>query len=91
MMPYSDVFKGEDYNGWHHYAFTWTQTSLALYIDGKRVAHTTGQLDTELLAKGDITLAIPLHRTLGRSFNNKSAFFLDELKIWNYAKTSFDP
>lgn len=90
MMPYSDVFKGEDYNGWHHYAFTWTRTSLSLYIDGKRVANTTGQLNAEWLAKGDIILAIPLHRTLGRSFNNKSAFLMDELKIWNYAKTNFD-
>ena len=90
MMPYSDVFKGEDYNGWHHYAFTWTQTSLALYIDGKRVAQTIGQLDAEMLSKGDLTLAIPLHRTMGRSFNNKSAFYMDELKIWNKAKTEFD-
>ena len=90
MMPYSDVFKGEDYNGWHHYAFTWTQTSLALYIDGKRVAHTIGQLDAEMLSKGDLILAIPLHRTMGRSFNNKSAFYMDELKIWNKAKTEFD-
>ena len=90
LMPYSDVFKGEDYNGWHHYAFTWTLTSLSLYIDGKRVAHTTGQLNAEWLAKGDITLAIPLHRTLGKSFNNKSAFLMDEFKVWNYAKTSFD-
>ena len=90
IMPYSDVFNGEDYNGWHHYAFAWTQTSLSLYIDGKKVAHTTGQLNARLLEKGDITLAIPLHRTLGRSFNNKSAFFMDELKIWNYAKTNFD-
>ena len=90
MMPYSDVFKGEDYNGWHHYAFTWTQTSLTLYIDGKKVAHTIGKLDVGLLAKDDITLAIPLHRTFGKSFNNKSAFYMDELKIWNKAKTEFD-
>ncbi len=90
IMPYSDVFKGEDYNGWHHYAYTWTTTNLSLYIDGKRVAHATGRLDTELLAKGDMTLTIPLHRTLSRSSGNKSAFLMDELKIWNYAKTSFD-
>ena len=90
MMPYSDVFKGEDYNGWHHYAFTWTQTSLSLYIDGKKVAHTIGKLDVGLLAKDDITLAIPLHRTFGKSFNNKSAFYMDDLKIWNKAKTEFD-
>ena len=90
IMPYSDVFKGEDYNGWHHYAYTWTPTNLSLYIDGKCVAHATGRLDTELLAKGDMTLTIPLHRTLSRSSGNKSAFLMDELKIWNYAKTSFD-
>lgn len=90
MMPYSDVFKGEDYNGWHHYAFTWTQTSLMLYIDGKKVAHTIGKLDVGLLAKDDMTLAIPLHRTFGKSFNNKSAFYMDELKIWNKAKSEFD-
>ncbi len=90
IMPYSDVFKGEDYNGWHHYAYTWTTTNLSLYIDGKSVAHATGRLDTELLAKGDMTLTIPLHRTLSRSSGNKSAFLMDELKIWNYAKTSFD-
>ena len=90
IMPYSDVFKGEDYNGWHHYAYTWTTTNLSLYIDGKCVAHATGRLDTELLAKGDMTLTIPLHRTLSRSSGNKSAFLMDELKIWNYAKTSFD-
>ena len=90
MMPYSDVFRGEDYNGWHHYAFTWTLTSLSFYIDGKRVAHTTGRLNAEQLGKGDITLAIPLHRTLGKSYNNKSAFYMDELKIWNYAKMKFD-
>lgn len=89
MMPYSDVFKGEDYNGWHHYAFTWTQTSLSLYIDGKEVAHTIGRLDVGLLAKDDITLAIPLHRTFGKSFNNKSAFYMDDLKIWSFAKREF--
>jgi len=90
MMPYSDVFKGEDYNGWHHYAFTWTMSSLSLYIDGKRVSHATGRLNTELLSKDDIILAIPFHRTLGKSFNNKSAFLMDDFKIWNYAKTDFD-
>ena len=54
------------------------------------VAHTIGQLDAEMLSKGDLTLAIPLHRTMGRSFNNKSAFYMDELKVWNKAKTEFD-
>ena len=44
MMPYSDIFKGENYNGWHHYAFVWTSTRLAIFLDGKELCGTTGQL-----------------------------------------------
>ena len=90
MMPYSDIFKGEDYNGWHHYAFVWTQTSLAIFIDGREACRATGNVITQEIANTAVTLDIPLNRTTGKSFNNKSAFFMDELKIWNFAKTSFD-
>lgn len=90
MMPYSDIFKGEDYNGWHHYAFVWTQESLAIFIDGREVCRATGNVNTQEIANTSVTLDIPLNRTTGKSFNNKSAFYMDELKIWNYAKTSFD-
>jgi len=90
MMPYSDIFKGEDYNGWHHYAFTWTPTSLSIFIDGREVCHATGTVNTDAIANNAITLDIPLSRTTGKSFNNKSAFLMDELKIWNFAKREFD-
>ena len=65
MMPYSDVFKGQNYNGWHHYAFVWSVGRLRIFIDGKLVCSGSGQYDT-------------------------ATFYMDDLKIWNYAKTSFE-
>ena len=90
MMPYSDIFKGEDYNGWHHYAFVWMQTDLKIFIDGHEKCRATGNVNTHEIANTAITLDIPLNRISGKSFNNKSAFYMDELKIWNKAKTEFD-
>ena len=90
MMPYSDIFKGEDYNGWHHYAFVWAQNDLKIFIDGQEKCHATGNVNTQEIANTAITLDIPLNRITGKSFNNKSAFYMDELKIWNFAKREFD-
>jgi len=90
MMPYSDIFKGENYNGWHHYAFVWTRNSLSVFIDGKEACHANGLIHSEPITKSAIILDIPLNRRTGRSFNNKSAFYMDELKIWNFAKREFD-
>ena len=89
-MPYSDIFKGADYNGWHHYALVWTPTCLSIYLDGEMVCSSLGHLNTEELARGQIVMDIPLNRKTGKSYNNKSAFMIDELKIWNTAKTQFD-
>ena len=89
LMPYSAVFKGEDYNGWHHYAFAWSTTELAIYVDGKLFCRTEGTLNAKQIA-GDVIMDIPLNRLSGKSFNNKSAFYMDELKIWSKAKTEFD-
>ena len=90
MMPYSAIFKGEDYNGWHHYAFVWTQNSLSVFLNGKEICRTNGPINSESITKSKIILDIPLNRITGRSFNNKSAFYMDELKIWNFAKTEFN-
>ena len=89
LMPYSDVFKGEDYNGWHHYALVWAPTNLSIYIDGRKVCGADGKINTEELAKSELIMDIPLNRITGKSFNNKSAFYMDELKIWNFAKREF--
>ncbi len=90
LMPYSDVFKGEDYNGWHHYAFVWTPTSIAIYLDGKLLCRNSGCVNPDEMAHSAITMDIPLNRITGKSFNNKSAFYMDDLKIWNFAKREFD-
>ena len=90
LMPYSDIFKGEDYNGWHHYAFVWTQSQITVYLDGKQLCSATGAVDTSTFVNSEIIMDIPLNRERGKSFNNKSAFFMDELKIWNFAKREFD-
>lgn len=89
MMPYSDIFKGEDFNGWHHYALSWTPENVFLYLDGKQLSRSTGTISNAKLS-GATILDIPLNRKSGKSYNNKSAFLIDDLKIWNYAKESFD-
>lgn len=89
MMPYSDIFRGENFNGWHHYALSWTPQTADIYLDGKKICRGYGTVNGTLLA-GETILEIPLSRTRGKSFNNKSAFLMDDLKIWNYAKSEFD-
>ena len=89
MMPYSAIFKGENYNGWHHYAFVWSPSKLTIFLDGKAVCHTDGNINLEQITNSNLVMDIPLNRKAGKSFNNKSAFYMDDLKIWNYAKTDF--
>ncbi len=91
MMPYSEVFHGEDFNGWHHYAMTWTSDKLSVLIDGKLKATRYGQLDTTAFTKSVIILDIPLSRQFGKSFNNKSDFLMDDLKVWNKATKPQNP
>ena len=89
MMAYSDVFKGEDFNGWHHYEMVWTAERISAYIDDKRISVREGTIDfptIERLAQMSVFLDVPLNRTWGKSFNNKSAFLMDELKVYNYAR-----
>jgi len=90
MMPYSDVFKGQNYNGWHHYAFVWSVGSLRIFIDGKLVCSGSGQYEAATFSDSEMLMDIPLNRIRGKSSNNKSAFYMDDLKIWKYAKTDFE-
>ena len=99
MMPYSDIFHGKPYEGWHHYAIVWNYDGIsskeangrpiAIFVDGHVItpyAKIVNPRDT-LKNFGLITnLAIPM-RLSGPSYNNKSNFLIDELKIWNYDKT----
>ena len=89
LMPYSDVFKGEDYNGWHHYALVWSPSIVSIYLDGKQVCSANGTVNATKAVNSNVIMDIPLNREHGKSFNNKSAFYMDDLKIWNYAKREF--
>ena len=103
--PFADVIPG-DWRGWHHYAVVWdadlvrlqdgTACPAVLLVDGKpvarRYAQSAGPDKTEL----DSIIARP--KTLAFTWNprhetrhcTKSPFFIDEFRIWNYAKTDFD-
>ena len=107
LMPYSDIFKGKPYDGWHHYALVWDAKGItgiplingetptvAILLDGKstgckiRTKFAADAIDSFL--SSPIIIGIPMRKS-GPSFNNKSSYLMDELKIWNYAKTKFEP
>ena len=103
MMPYSDIFKGRPYEDWHHYAVVWNENGidkfangddiprLVILLDGKNVGTTYQRSQNNFLAtlqNNSFLLAIPMQET-GPSYNNKSNFLIDDLKIWNFDKTEF--
>ena len=89
---YSDVIP--DATAWHHYAFSWTETELTIYIDGKvlKGAFKTGDgsIDEKRLRTAPCNLGLPNSNT--NSFNTEpnSPFAIDELKIWNFCKREFN-
>ncbi len=105
QMPYENVLRPGTVSAWHHYALVWDangvlanggNTHCALLIDGKFVSkiHTPGNIDGVRAAFDRIpsfpsTLMIPVKRKDIMS-HSKSAFLIDELKIWDFAKTNFD-
>ena len=106
LMPYSDIFHGKPYEEWHQYAISWNTNDggcsdnvakysirVDLFIDGKKVStvHELGSADDMAFKMfGDsILMGIPMNER-GPSYNNKSSFLIDELKIWDSDKTAFD-
>ena len=88
---YSDVIP--DVTAWHHYAFSWTETDLTIYIDGNALkgAFKTGdgRIDEERLRTTPFDMGLPNSNT--NSFNTEpnTPFVIDELKIWNFCKREF--
>ena len=88
---YSDVIP--DVTAWHHYAFSWTETDLTIYIDGNvlKGAFKTGdgRIDEERLRTAPFNMGLPNSNT--NSFNTEpnTPFVIDELKIWNFCKREF--
>ncbi|MBR4612165.1 MAG: hypothetical protein IKO40_05555 [Kiritimatiellae bacterium] len=87
---------------WHHYAFVWDaengiqlpdgcKTSAVAFIDGKPVL--VSKYDPEWTGSPinalETTLLFPTRETES-DWYNKVPCCVDEFKIWNYAKTTFD-
>ena len=88
---YSDVIP--DVTAWHHYAFSWTEIDLTIYIDGNVLngAFKTGDghIEEERLRMAPFDMGLPNSNT--NSFNTEpnTPFTIDELKIWNFCKRDF--
>ena len=85
--------------GWHHYALVWgtngigdsTRYSAVVFIDGQRVLATPFSpmwQGPKNLSNG-ATLFFPNREDEMPDYARR-AYTIDEFKIWNYAKTSFD-
>ena len=89
---YSDVIAGVA--EWHHYAFSWTEDAMSIYIDGDKLngAYKTGdgRINEEKLRSGLSVMGLPNSNVNPFNTEPNTPFAIDELKIWNHAKSVFD-
>ena len=89
---YADVIP--DVTAWHHYAFSWTEDALTIYIDGVALPGAfktgNGRIDEEKLKSSSSIMGLPNDNTNPYNTEPNTPFIIDELKIWNHAKTVFD-
>lgn len=87
--PYSEIL-GNKTEDWHHYAVVWTTERVDLYLDGKlfEMAHHGGNKVNEQTLALPSVLGLPNCDT--EDSQSRTPFTIDELKIWNFAKTEFD-
>ena len=89
---YSDFLK--DIAAWHHYAFSWTEDVLTIFIDGVKLdgAFKTGdgRINEEKLQSGPSIMGLPNDNKNPYNTEPNTPFVIDELKIWNHAKIEFD-
>ena len=88
---YADVIP--DVTAWHHYAFSWTEDALAIYIDGVALTGTfktgNGRIDEAKLKNSASSMGLPNDNTNPYNTEPNTPFIIDELKIWDYAKSEF--
>jgi len=88
---YADVIP--DVVAWHHYAFSWTEDALAIYIDGVALTGTfktgNGRIDEAKLKNSASSMGLPNDNTNPYNTEPNTPFIIDELKIWDYAKSEF--
>ena len=89
---YTDVIP--EVTAWHHYAFSWTEDALTIYIDGVALSGTfktgNGRIDEAKLKSGSSIMGLPNDNTNPYNTEPNTPFIIDELKIWNFAKTEFN-
>ena len=88
---YSDYIT--DVSAWHHYAFSWTEDALSIYIDGIKLhsARKTsyGRINEAMLKSATSIMGLPNSNTNPYNTEPNTPFIIDELKIWNFAKNEF--
>ena len=102
-LTYGDIYPDGNWQGWHHYAISWdsdgipgldANRTIALYIDGnltpavKTDYHNSEEVRSIVAAK--LRLSFSGNSKDKSEHNTKSAFLIDEFKIWNHAKTNFE-
>lgn len=88
---YAGLFANGDGKGWHHYAYVWDKNTIAgqtcsaaLYVDNVQVDTGTWGADEEWFSNNDFEMYA------GGDETSLSGCTIDELRIWDGAKTSFD-
>ena len=102
-LTYGDIYPEGNWQGWHHYAISWNSDgipgldanrTIALYVDGNLTPAVKTDYRNIEEAKSIVAEKLRLSFS-GNSkdkseHNTKSAFLIDEFKIWNHAKTNFE-
>lgn len=101
-LSYQQLLGKKDWREWHHLALVWDNDNIpgmkqphksAVYIDGEAlpIPVESGRNSDTLnrLFSSDYLFCIPNNPDQDTERNSKSPYRIDELKIWNYAKTDF--
>jgi len=104
-MPYDAVLPYGSMREWHHYALVWDIDGFkvngemvysALMLDGRFISKVhwpsyAGPVNEQfsLNAEREFILSIPVMPRRART-HSKAPVAIDEFKIWNFAKTTFD-
>ena len=88
---YSDVVS--DITAWHHYAFSWSEDSLEIFIDGVALSGgfkvRPGRINEEKLKSGPSIMGLPNDNTNLFNTEPNTPFTIDELKIWDHPRSEF--
>ena len=100
-LRYEELFPTGNWRDWHHYAILWDKEGIsdlpgspktALLIDGKLTIGAGFGAAHNLPSKKPHVLGITCDPALSPENNTKSPFLIDDIKIWDYAKTDmFNP